>query len=550
MALLNRRNPLHLLVAAAAIFTVVLVVCCALMPRSLALAAVSDIVGGALMLFALFAFARLGLASKGRTRWFWMLQAAGWALWFGDQIVWIVFDLVLQKKLPEMYPADALLFLAGAPMIAGLLLRPHRQPSERSARLGALDFLLLLMWWLYLYVSFVVCWQYVSPNEVAYSRNFDLLAGAENILFAAILFAFWLESSGPWKKFYAAFCGAVIFNGVFFYVLNHALEEGLYFTGSWYDIPYSTSFAFFTLVAVLGQGLIPAPETAADDSYNTWMASLAMVAVLSLPIIAIYAMLDQRLPHQASDFRALVTLATMFLMAFLLFIQHRRLNRELQRTNVVLEEASLTDPLTGLRNRRYFSATIEADVSQALRSHADKHDSHTRDLVFYLIDADNFKEVNDRYGHDVGDEVLVEMARRLSSSIRHSDVLVRWGGEEFLIVSRYTDRSEAELLASRVLSAVADTPFILGLSGDKIYRTCSMGWAALPWFTDDIRAVGYEEVLTLADRGLHQAKQLGKNRAVGILPAAGKLTPTTVHGLHSTDLQVDVLAVAGPRAGA
>ena len=74
----------------------------------------------------------------------------------------------------------------------------------------------------------------------------------------------------------------------------------------------------------------------------------------------------------------------------------------------------MTDPLTGLRNRRYFSATIEADVGQALRSHADKHDPHTRDLVFYLIDADNFKEVNDRYGHDIGDVVLVEMARRVS----------------------------------------------------------------------------------------------------------------------------------------
>jgi len=97
----------------------------------------------------------------------------------------------------------------------------------------------------------------------------------------------------------------------------------------------------------------------------------------------------------------------MFVMAFLLFLQHHRLNTELRRTNFVLEEASLTDPLTGLRNRRYFSATIEADVSQTLRSHADQHDAHTRDLVFYLIDADNFKEINDRYGHDIGDKVLI-----------------------------------------------------------------------------------------------------------------------------------------------
>ncbi len=213
-----------------------------------------------------------------------------------------------------------------------------------------------------------------------------------------------------------------------------------------------------------------------------------MMAVLSLPIIALYALLDPHLPHQVSDFRVLVTLATMFLMAFLLFIQHRRLNQELRRTNLVLQEASLTDPMTGLRNRRFFSATIESDVSQALRAHADGRDPHTRDLVFYLIDADNFKEVNDHYGHDVGDKVLVEMARRLSSSIRHSDVLVRWGGEEFLIVSRYTDRAEAELLAQRVLSAVADTPFSMVGSGEAMYRTCSLGWAAFPWFPDNPRA--------------------------------------------------------------
>ena len=522
---------------------------CLLLPRGLFRVGVSDIVGALLMLVALFAFAAHGLASKGRVRWFWMLQAVGWALWFGDQVVWIIFDLVLKQKVPTMYPADALLFLAGAPMIAGLLLRPHRQPSERSSRLGVLDFLLLMLWWLYLYVSFVVCWQYVSPNVDLYNRNFDFLEWAETILICCVLVVFCLQTSGKWRTFYAGLCGAFVFNGVWFYVLNRALEKEVYFTGSWYDIPYSGSFAVFIAVAMLGHDLAPAPETAADESYNSWISNLAMLAVLSLPIIALYALLDPRLPHAASNFRVLVTLATMFLMAFLLFIQHRRLNRELRRTNVVLQEASLTDPLTSLRNRRYFSATIEGDVSQALRSHSDHHDSHTRDLVFYLIDADNFKEVNDRYGHDVGDEVLVEMARRLSSSIRHSDVLVRWGGEEFLIVSRYTDRSEAELLAERVLSAVADTPFTVGGSQEKMYRTCSMGWAAFPWFPDDPRAVGYEEVLTLADRGLNQAKQLGKNRAVGMLPAAGKLTPTVIQGLHSTDLHVDLLAVAGPRTG-
>jgi diguanylate cyclase (GGDEF)-like protein len=542
--LLIQRNRL---VAAAAFLTALLAVSCALLPRSFTLTAISDVVTGLLLLIAFAAFASNAAASTGRLRWFWILQATGWGLWFSDQIVWIVYDLILRQKMPSMEPADALLFLAGAPMMAGLLLRPHREPSSQSARLGILDFCLVVLWWVYLYVSLVICWQYLSPNLDAYNQNFDRLSSIESLLLAAVLGVFWLQSSGRWKKFYGAFWIAVVFNGFWFYELNRALEQELYFTGSWLDIPYSGSFAIFVLVAFFGTDLSPVPEKP-DNSYNSWMGNLANVAVLSLPILALYALLDPSLPARVSRFRVLVTLATMFLMALLLFLQHRRLNGELVRTNLVLQEASLTDPLTELRNRRFFSATIEADVGQTLRSYSDGRDAHTRDLVFYLIDVDNFKEVNDLYGHDVGDTVLVEIARRLSSSIRHSDILVRWGGEEFLIVSRYTDRADAELLARRVLSGIADTPVSLDRVGKKIYRTCSLGWAAFPWFTDNPRALTYEEVLTLADRGLNRAKQAGKNRAVGMLPASGKAQAITVAGLHSSPLQVDVMATTGPPA--
>ena len=540
------RTLAKLFLWASAVGLVLLTAGCLFLRRGYVAAVVGDFCTTLLIVCPSLVFAWNGISAKGRLRWFWLLQAAGWTLWLADQLVWDYWDLVLQRRLPDMYPADALLFLAGAPMVAGLLLRPHRQTSSANVRLGLLDFLLLVLWWLDLYVSFVVCWQYPSPNDATYSRNFDRLSEAGSLLMVAVLVVFWRESAGPWKRFYAWFCGASIFNAIAFFVINRALGQGVYYTGSWYDLPYCGSFAVFAGIALAGRGLTPSSESSGEDSYGSWMANLAMLAVLSLPVIALIALLDPRLPHAASHFRVLATLTTMFLMVFLIFIQHRRLNQELRLTNVVLQEASLTDPLTGVRNRRYFSETIETDVEQAFRAHADQHDPHIRDLVFYLIDADNFKEINDAYGHDVGDSVLIEMARRLSSSIRHSDILVRWGGEEFLIVSRYTDRREAELLAQRVLSAIAETPFQVGASGQTMHRTCSMGWAALPWFPDDPRAVSYEEVLTIADRGLNRAKQAGKNCAIGMTPAHGNSPTTTIARTHSSPLAIDAFAIAGP----
>jgi len=532
-------------VLAPVFLTAVQAVAFALLPRGLVRAAFSDIVCALLMLSVLMVASLNGISSKERMRVFWILQATGWGLWLIDQLLWIVFDLVLQKQMPEMFSADALLFMAGVPILAGLLLRPHLQPSERSVRLGALDFSLLLLWWLYLYVFYVICWQYASPDLAHYDRNYDLLDAGEALVLASVLGVFWYRASGQWRKFYGYFLGTVLFNSAAFYLLNRELHTGVYYTGSWYDLPYSASFAVFTLVALAGQGLSSTTEPATDETYASWIARLAMMAVLSLPAMGGFTLLSHDIPASVVRFRLLVTLGTMFAMAFLIFFKHYRLNEELKRANNVLQEASLTDPLTGLRNRRYFLATIKGDVSHALRSYADNHDRRTRDLIFYLIDADNFKEVNDRYGHNVGDRVLIEMSRRISSAIRHSDVLVRWGGEEFLILSRYTDRREAKTLSVRVLAAVSDTPFALTNPNETICRTCSIGWAAFPWLPNHPEVVDYEKVLSLADRALNEAKRTGKNRAVGLLPAGDQLVQTVSERLYSECISADVLAVVG-----
>ena len=517
------------------------------LPAGNTLTAISDILCTLGMLMPLLAFGENAIPCQGRMRAFWILQALSWLMLLCDQMVWIVYDNILHLPMPEASAADALLFLVGVPMLAGLLLRPHLQPSERSARLGVMDFSLLMLWWFYFYVYLVVSWQSISPNLALYNRNYDRLYNVEVVALAVVLGMILRSAERPWRRFYAYYLGATLINSAAFVLLNSLIEKHTYFPGKWCDTVYLGSFAAFTFVAAQGRGLKPRPETEAEEKRGSWMSKMAIIAVMSLPVIAVTAVLDHHSPFDVVRFRVIVTVATMFAMAALVFMKQHRLHEQLKQSNEVLQDASMTDPLTGVRNRRFFSATIEGDVAKTLRAYVDGHEPTTRDLVFYLVDVDDFKEVNDRHGHDAGDRVLVEMSQRISSAIRNSDVLVRWGGEEFLIVSRYTDRREAEILAARVMEAVGERPYEVNALGDTIRRTCSIGWAAFPWLEDGADALGHEDVLNLADRGLQQAKTSGKNRAIGMIPTQDGAVQASRDKVDANQMPVRALAVAGPQ---
>jgi len=257
--------------------------------------------------------------------------------------------------------------------------------------------------------------------------------------------------------------------------------------------------------------------------------------------------------------RGFVILLGMFALYFLVNYRTRKLQGErfrleqavaerseaLAQANKELEEMSLTDPLTSARNRRFFQATIQSDVSQAIRAYSSPDPTRSRrnrDVIFYLIDADHFKEINDRFGHDAGDQMLIELTSRISSAIRYSDVLVRWGGEEFLVVSRFCERKEAATLASRVLSAVACEPFKVKGAGISLHRTVSIGWAAFPWNMASPIDVSYEEVLAIADRALYKAKNAGRNQAIGALPPESGAEPHTAVAHGDSEARVSEIA--------
>ncbi|MDH5589294.1 MAG: tetratricopeptide repeat protein [Gemmatimonadota bacterium] len=200
--------------------------------------------------------------------------------------------------------------------------------------------------------------------------------------------------------------------------------------------------------------------------------------------------------------------------------QVRERTQELSVANARLSDLSHTDPLTGLRNRRHLLSVVDTEVSSALREGRDFLDGRTSEgdgkaLTFYLIDVDHFKRVNDQYGHATGDRVLEQMGAVLRDTVRGADTLVRWGGEEFLVVSSGRDRGAAGHFAERIRRAVHDSVFRVG-EGVALRLTCSIGFASFPFIPEEPGAVAWEQVVTLADHATYVAKRSGRDAWVGV----------------------------------
>lgn len=194
---------------------------------------------------------------------------------------------------------------------------------------------------------------------------------------------------------------------------------------------------------------------------------------------------------------------------------------DLQQANAALRESSMIDPLTGLKNRRFLSVLMPEELARTLRQQrehaAGNAVGRNIDLCLLMVDLDHFKAVNDQHGHAAGDSVLRQVADVMRRTCRASDVVVRWGGEEFLIVARNTERAHAHMLAQQVCEAVRLHQFDLG-NGTVLRKTCSVGFTAFPLLPGAPAHFGWEQALELADQCLYAAKNSGRDGWVGCLP--------------------------------
>ncbi len=172
------------------------------------------------------------------------------------------------------------------------------------------------------------------------------------------------------------------------------------------------------------------------------------------------------------------------------------------RHNVQLSlEMAITDQLTGLNNRRYMSRHLDTLIESAKKS--------GKPIAFLILDIDYFKAVNDTHGHDMGDEVLREFAKRISANIRGIDLACRYGGEEFVVVMPDTDMGLAFSVAERLRRSVETEPFVISRLPHNLNITISIGIAGSEGPNDSADAL-----LHRADQALYRAKRDGRNRVV------------------------------------
>ena len=207
-------------------------------------------------------------------------------------------------------------------------------------------------------------------------------------------------------------------------------------------------------------------------------------------------------------------------------------NRELEAANSSLSVMTETDPLTGARNRRWVSLYLEDEAKRVIQS--------TRrgdDLLLILIDIDHFKSVNDKFGHAVGDQVLKRFHTVLARTVRDSDTIVRWGGEEFLVIARRTSREEATMIAQRLVDEVRSEPFEAG-GGAVIHLTCSVGVAPFPFDRTQRELITWQKVLDIADHALYTVKESGRNGWVVLFGGEAPAPPDVLTKLREEPREI------------
>ena len=410
-----------------------------------------------------------------------LLAASACASVFGD----LVFYLLALVGGEVAYPSVADIgYLASYPLmtLAFLAIVRRRTPGWDGA--SAIDAAIVAVSAGYLIFEFVIV-----PTVAVSSENVATLVSVAypiGDLMMIMVGARLMLGAGPRTtslRMIGAYLATLLYADTLYSVQS---LNGTYAAGNYLDAVWMAGS--FLLAAALQHPSVPA--MVARSSAATPDATVGRLAVLAVAAIVAPTTMTVQYLRGASPHLLVAGLVCNVL--FLLVLGRMAGLVRAQR------QAAITDGLTGLRSRRYFEQALHSEAIRAERSGVE--------VGMLLLDIDNFKKVNDTYGHNGGDRVLVEVAHRLAGVVRPGDLVARYGGEEFAVLLPGADPERAAEIAERVRRAVAVTPVAVG--ADRLHRvTVSIGVAGLPSTCADA-----DEMVLAADRALYASKHAGKDR--------------------------------------
>lgn len=261
------------------------------------------------------------------------------------------------------------------------------------------------------------------------------------------------------------------------------------------------SLTLFILIWRSGLSLINSPLLELRRTTRT--AGIVFLLTALLPLARSFHALLQNQPidlfaDPMSSWFALFGLVSILIWTFYFFlINSARLEMDLEAARVELTQLAMTDPLTGLYNRRHFFERAEIEFQRATRQ------EHS--ISFLLMDVDGFKNINDNYGHDAGDEVMLYLSSILPAEIRVFDLVARFGGDEFIIMLIHVHQEQAYEIAERIRERVSQSP--MTFESRTFNVQLSVGVASFDPKDDNLKTI-----LKRADTALYLAKQHGRNR--------------------------------------
>lgn len=470
-----------------------------------------------------------------------LLSMVLWVFSF-SQVVWFV-SLWPEHKAPG-YPAPQhfIALLMYPFLICAMLVLPARSLSTLTRLRLFLDSLLIMAAFATLCYYFLLAPIFVRGHGTLLEK---IMASIFTQMDLVAIFCLLLVTlrGGETALRPVLFMLALVMAGFFLEHVGHLYE----ILSTRYDpLSHADAFLFLSAIMLVGtaqtvrrileRGPTEVPSTANSEQADLLSSTTRLKTMLPSALVLIFGVLvfwiwlagdDKRFPGQILIVSAggFVVLLLMVLRQFLASHEVNLLqkalwtrNRSLRLLNKQLEWQATSDPLTGLPNRQALARYLEDALAHA------REEQSACSLLF--LDIDHFKSINDEHGHLVGDTVLCQFGDLVESTLRSTDYLGRWGGEEFVAVLPGASVGDAYALAERIRLHVARQPFVC--DEEPLHLTCSLGIATSP---DD--ASEQESLMMLADTAMYVAKRLGRNQVrtaretgVLVLGMAGEMAST------------------------